>query len=190
MVCDGTSSEEYHVWLLLQTIFHLYWLLINWFWDSSKESLEKQDTSWARHTCDCFLYSHLPTHTHQNKNERQNWPVITSEFFQDMHDTYVIVCDIGYEFLNLGTLGYMSMYNSNNSTHRHCRLTCIYAACKAEENHVSAEELGKGIEQDHHMILDNEMLVLQVWVSHRFTASKLLYFSSWLILFFFFQCRV
>lgn len=40
-------------------------------------------------------------------------------------------------------------------------LTCIYAACKAEENHVSAEELGKGIEQNHHMILDNEMLVLQ-----------------------------
>ncbi|CAA3031665.1 cyclin-H1-1 [Olea europaea var. sylvestris] len=40
-------------------------------------------------------------------------------------------------------------------------LTCIYAACKAEENHVSAEELGKGIEQDHQMILDNEMLVLQ-----------------------------
>lgn len=42
-----------------------------------------------------------------------------------------------------------------------CRLTCIYAACKAEENHVSAEELGKGIEQDHHVILNNEMLVLQ-----------------------------
>ncbi|XP_019262491.1 PREDICTED: cyclin-H1-1 isoform X2 [Nicotiana attenuata] len=40
-------------------------------------------------------------------------------------------------------------------------LTCIYAACKAEENHVSAEELGKGIEQDHHVILNNEMLVLQ-----------------------------
>ncbi|KAK4385328.1 Cyclin-H1-1 [Sesamum angolense] len=40
-------------------------------------------------------------------------------------------------------------------------LTCIYAACKAEENHVSAEELGKGIEQDHQMILNNEMLVLQ-----------------------------
>ncbi|KAL1555419.1 cyclin-H1-1 isoform X1 [Salvia divinorum] len=40
-------------------------------------------------------------------------------------------------------------------------LTCIYAACKAEENHVSAEQLGIGIEQDHHMILDNEMLVLQ-----------------------------
>ncbi|XP_051134492.1 cyclin-H1-1 isoform X2 [Andrographis paniculata] len=40
-------------------------------------------------------------------------------------------------------------------------LTCIYAACKAEENHVSAEELGKGIEQDHSMILNNEMLVLQ-----------------------------
>ncbi|KAL6506768.1 hypothetical protein OROHE_022205 [Orobanche hederae] len=41
------------------------------------------------------------------------------------------------------------------------RLTCIYAACKAEENYVSAEELGKGIEQDHQMILNNEMLVLQ-----------------------------
>ncbi|XP_073124919.1 cyclin-H1-1 [Henckelia pumila] len=40
-------------------------------------------------------------------------------------------------------------------------LTCIYAACKAEENHVSAEELGKGIEQDHQMILNNEMLVFQ-----------------------------
>ncbi|GFQ06189.1 cyclin-h1-1 [Phtheirospermum japonicum] len=39
-------------------------------------------------------------------------------------------------------------------------LTCIYAACKAEENHVSAEELGKGIEQDHSMILNNEMLSL------------------------------
>lgn len=40
-------------------------------------------------------------------------------------------------------------------------LTCIYAACKAEENHVSAEELGKGIDQDHQVILNNEMLVLQ-----------------------------
>uniref|UniRef100_A0A7C9DS43 [RNA-polymerase]-subunit kinase n=1 Tax=Opuntia streptacantha TaxID=393608 RepID=A0A7C9DS43_OPUST len=40
-------------------------------------------------------------------------------------------------------------------------LTCIYLACKIEENHVSAEELGKGIQQDHQMILDNEMLVLQ-----------------------------
>ncbi|KAL6529853.1 hypothetical protein OROGR_015476 [Orobanche gracilis] len=41
-------------------------------------------------------------------------------------------------------------------------LTCIYAACKAEENYVSAEEPGKGIEQDHQMILNNEMLVLQI----------------------------
>ncbi|XP_019171459.1 PREDICTED: cyclin-H1-1 isoform X2 [Ipomoea nil] len=40
-------------------------------------------------------------------------------------------------------------------------LTCIYIACKAEENHVSAEELGKGIEQDHQVILNNELLVLQ-----------------------------
>ncbi|KAL6554477.1 hypothetical protein OROMI_020150 [Orobanche minor] len=40
-------------------------------------------------------------------------------------------------------------------------LTCIYAACKAEENYISAEELGKGSEQDHQMILNNEMLVLQ-----------------------------
>ncbi|KAL8099830.1 cyclin-H1-1 [Apium graveolens] len=40
-------------------------------------------------------------------------------------------------------------------------LTCIYTACKAEENHVSAEELGKGIEQSHQMILNNEMIVLQ-----------------------------
>ncbi|XP_057250343.1 cyclin-H1-1 isoform X5 [Beta vulgaris subsp. vulgaris] len=40
-------------------------------------------------------------------------------------------------------------------------LTCIYLACKIEESHVSAEELGKGIQQDHRMILDNEVLVLQ-----------------------------
>ncbi|KAL5712872.1 Cyclin-H1-1 [Ranunculus cassubicifolius] len=40
-------------------------------------------------------------------------------------------------------------------------LTCIYASCKIEENHVSAEELGKGIKQDHQLILNNEMLVLQ-----------------------------
>lgn len=43
------------------------------------------------------------------------------------------------------------------------RLTCIYAACKIEENHVSAEELGKGISQDHQMILNNEMIVYQAW---------------------------
>lgn len=44
---------------------------------------------------------------------------------------------------------------------KHIMLTCIYAACKAEENHVSAEELGKGIEQDHQIILNNEMIVYQ-----------------------------
>ncbi|XP_059439115.1 cyclin-H1-1 [Corylus avellana] len=40
-------------------------------------------------------------------------------------------------------------------------LTCIYGACKIEENHVSAEELGKGISQDHQLILNNEMIVYQ-----------------------------
>ncbi|CAB4290974.1 unnamed protein product [Prunus armeniaca] len=40
-------------------------------------------------------------------------------------------------------------------------LTCIYEACKIEENHVLAEELGKGISQDHQMILNNEMIVYQ-----------------------------
>lgn len=44
------------------------------------------------------------------------------------------------------------------------RLTCIYAACKIEENHVSAEELGKGISQDHQLILNNEMIVYQAWI--------------------------
>ncbi|KAH7666921.1 cyclin H protein [Dioscorea alata] len=44
---------------------------------------------------------------------------------------------------------------------KHIMLTCIYSSCKVEENHVSAEELGKGIQQDHKMILNNEMLVLQ-----------------------------
>ncbi|GKV02633.1 hypothetical protein SLEP1_g15041 [Rubroshorea leprosula] len=41
------------------------------------------------------------------------------------------------------------------------RLTCVYAACKIEENHVSAEELGKGIPQDHQIILNYEMTVYQ-----------------------------
>ncbi|KAG0455020.1 hypothetical protein HPP92_024312 [Vanilla planifolia] len=44
---------------------------------------------------------------------------------------------------------------------KHIMLTCVYASCKVEENHVSAEELGKGIQQDHQMILNNEMVVLQ-----------------------------
>ena len=42
------------------------------------------------------------------------------------------------------------------------RLTCIYLACKVEESHVSAEELGKGISQDPQVVLKNEMIVLQV----------------------------
>ncbi|XWS58176.1 hypothetical protein CRYUN_Cryun08bG0012400 [Craigia yunnanensis] len=44
---------------------------------------------------------------------------------------------------------------------KHIMLTCVYAACKIEENHVSAEELGKGISQDHQMILNYEMVVYQ-----------------------------
>jgi len=48
------------------------------------------------------------------------------------------------------------------------RLTCIYAACKIEENHVSAEELGKGISQDHQMILNNEMIVYQARKGHKY----------------------
>ncbi|KAF3794792.1 Cyclin-H1-1 [Nymphaea thermarum] len=32
---------------------------------------------------------------------------------------------------------------------KHIMLTCVYASCKVEEFHVSAEELGKGIQQDH-----------------------------------------
>ncbi|XP_074579458.1 cyclin-H1-1 [Curcuma longa] len=44
---------------------------------------------------------------------------------------------------------------------KHIMLTCIYASCKVEENHVSAEELGKGIQQDHQIILNNEMAVYQ-----------------------------
>ncbi|CAN6470062.1 unnamed protein product [Victoria cruziana] len=44
---------------------------------------------------------------------------------------------------------------------KHIMLTCIYVSCKVEEFHVSAEELGKGIQQDHQIILNNEMIVLQ-----------------------------
>nr|GEU60070.1 hypothetical protein [Tanacetum cinerariifolium] len=39
------------------------------------------------------------------------------------------------------------------------RLTCIYTACKAEENHVSTEELGTGIEQDPHEIMSSMRLL-------------------------------
>ncbi|XVF41897.1 hypothetical protein PTKIN_Ptkin01aG0317300 [Pterospermum kingtungense] len=44
---------------------------------------------------------------------------------------------------------------------KHIMLTCVYAACKIEENHVSAVELGNGISQDHQMILNYEMIVYQ-----------------------------
>eukprot|EP00245_Coleochaete_scutata_P000131 TRINITY_DN1013_c0_g1_i1.p1 TRINITY_DN1013_c0_g1~~TRINITY_DN1013_c0_g1_i1.p1 ORF type:complete len:373 (-),score=75.46 TRINITY_DN1013_c0_g1_i1:519-1637(-) len=40
-------------------------------------------------------------------------------------------------------------------------LTCIYLACKIEEFHVSAEEFGKGIQQDPLVVLRNEVIVLQ-----------------------------
>jgi len=46
---------------------------------------------------------------------------------------------------------------------KHIMLTCVYTSCKVEENHVSAEELGKGIQQDHQIILDNEMILLKVY---------------------------
>ncbi|MCL7049016.1 hypothetical protein MKW94_000896 [Papaver nudicaule] len=32
---------------------------------------------------------------------------------------------------------------------KHIMLACVYTACKVEENHVSAEELGKGMKQDY-----------------------------------------
>lgn len=57
------------------------------------------------------------------------------------------------------------------------RLTCVYAACKIEENHVSAEELGKGISQDHQMILNYEMIVSQVWLLFSFLFLLVLLFS-------------
>jgi cyclin H len=41
------------------------------------------------------------------------------------------------------------------------RLTCIYLSCKVEEFHVSADELGKGIQQDPQVVLKNELTVLQ-----------------------------
>ncbi|CAM6103517.1 unnamed protein product [Calypogeia fissa] len=44
---------------------------------------------------------------------------------------------------------------------KHIMLTCIYLSCKVEEFHVSAEELGKGIQQDPQVLLKNEMTVLQ-----------------------------
>lgn len=40
-------------------------------------------------------------------------------------------------------------------------LTCIYISCKVEEFHVSAEELGKGIQQDPQAVLKNELCLLQ-----------------------------
>eukprot|EP00897_Mesotaenium_endlicherianum_P001137 jgi/Mesen1/11023/ME000098S10415 len=44
---------------------------------------------------------------------------------------------------------------------KHIMLTCIYLACKVEEVYVSAEEFGKGINQDPEQVLTNELMVLQ-----------------------------
>lgn len=61
-----------------------------------------------------------------------------------------------------------------------CRLTCVYAACKIEENHVSAEELGKGISQDHQMILNYEMIVYQaLFWAHISLSCPFFFFCSW-----------
>ncbi len=54
------------------------------------------------------------------------------------------------------------------------RLTCIYLSCKVEEFHVSADELGKGIQQDPQVVLKNELTVLQVNDS----ISAIIYFCS------------
>ncbi|GAB2277481.1 Cyclin-H1-1 [Dionaea muscipula] len=53
------------------------------------------------------------------------------------------------------------LWSVMNHHPKNIMLTCVYLGCKIEENHVSAEELGKGIQQDHEVILNNEMLVLQ-----------------------------
>ncbi|XP_074288014.1 cyclin-H1-1-like [Silene latifolia] len=44
---------------------------------------------------------------------------------------------------------------------KYVMLTCVYLACKIEENHSSSEDLGKIIQLDHQLILDIEMLVLR-----------------------------
>ncbi|QCE15190.1 cyclin H [Vigna unguiculata] len=45
---------------------------------------------------------------------------------------------------------------------KHIMLACIYAACKIEENYVSAEELSKAeVSRDHQMILNYEMISLE-----------------------------
>ena len=39
-------------------------------------------------------------------------------------------------------------------------LTSIYIACKVEENYVSAEEIGKGMQEDHNKVLAAELSIL------------------------------
>ena len=39
-------------------------------------------------------------------------------------------------------------------------LTSIYVACKVEENYVSAEEIGKGMQEDHNKVLAAELSIL------------------------------
>jgi len=43
----------------------------------------------------------------------------------------------------------------------HIMLTCVYLACKCEEHHIEADELGKQVNRESSFILQNELAVLE-----------------------------
>lgn len=43
----------------------------------------------------------------------------------------------------------------------HIVLTCVYLACKCEEHHIEADELGKQVNRESSIILQNELAVLE-----------------------------
>ncbi|KAG9141651.1 hypothetical protein Leryth_015338 [Lithospermum erythrorhizon] len=138
----------------------------------ARQALEKYGATRMKVDIDgSFSYAELQSDANDNAEKQSRPKPLKVEDEQLLRAFYEFkiqdVCD-AFKFprkIQATTLIYFKRFYLQWSVMEHhpkdIMLTCIYAACKAEENHVSAEELGKGIFQDHQLILNNEMLVLQ-----------------------------
>ncbi|XP_012089040.1 cyclin-H1-1 [Jatropha curcas] len=138
----------------------------------AKQMLEKYGTTRMEVDVDGSLsYPEPQVNTAENayKHSRPKPLSVEEEQFMRVYYEYKLreVCNAFYfpHKIQATALIYFKRFYLQWSVMEHdpknIMLTCIYSACKIEENHVSAEELGKGISQDHHMILNYEMIILQ-----------------------------
>ncbi|PHT41305.1 Cyclin-H1-1 [Capsicum baccatum] len=165
-MADFITSTHRTKWILTpQEIKHKYKVANQ----RSKQALEKYGTTRMEVDIDgSFSYAEIQNDAKDSAEKRPKPLKVEEEQLLRAFYEFKIqdVCD-AFKFprkIQATALLYFKRFYLQWSVMEHhpkdIMLTCIYAACKAEENHVSAEELGKGIGQDHHVILNNEMLSL------------------------------